>query len=479
MSHSTEPVIITSTGPVIGKAEGCSAAFLGIPFGKAGRFLPPEPVGWSQVRECFSFGAAPPQPNYWNKKQPGQVFSLVGDEDCLNLNVWTADLDPAEPLPVVVLVYGGAFQAGSNAFPDFRGDRFMGREKMVVVSVNYRVGVLGFLELGHIYGEAYAGSGNNGIRDLLLAFDWVYENIRAFGGDPDRITLAGISAGAKAIGSLITLPQIQQRCHSVIMESGAMQAFRSVETAQKPADRFLSRFPAGTDLRTLPTEKVVEEQGEFCSRDGNTCFFGPVLTAPFAPDWKERWEKGERFTGAAIIGCGRHELIPLASKPDFPLEAETVADDLFGTNGTIAKAMAAERLAQGMDTVTAWEPVLSDFMYRYYSDGLAKKLSAEGNRVYCYSFEYGLANHGMGYAYLMRSLDYGGVSLSGDKLAEAGAVADFMRSQVWRFVETGAPDPALWPAYDGARKMIFDACPHMEERPEDTLSGFPDEVYAL
>ena len=85
----------------------------------------------------------------------------------------------------------------------------------------------------------------------------------------------------------------------------------------------------------------------------------------------------------------------------------------------------------------------------------------------------------MGYAYLMRSLDYGGVSLSGDKLAEAGAVADFMRSQVWRFVETGAPDPTLWPAYDGERKMIFDACPHVEDRPHDTLTGFPDEVYAL
>ncbi len=279
-----DKIVSTDCGLVRGKRTDAGYAFLGIPFGRAERFCPPEPVTWEGVRDCLEYGPAAPQPDRQGAWPEGVPFSWNGsEEEGLNLNIWTKSTEKDANLPVVIYIYGGAFQVGSNSMPSRAGDLFMEDREMVFVAVNYRVGVLGFLEMGEIE-PSLRGSGNNGIRDLLLAIDWVRRNIRSFGGSPERIALFGISAGAKSIASLLTLPQIQECCSQVVLESGAMQAFRTEYTARAVARDFLKFLPADTSPRDLKLGELLRCQAEFCGRAGATCFFGPVLTEPFAED---------------------------------------------------------------------------------------------------------------------------------------------------------------------------------------------------
>ena len=465
--------VSTSCGQVRGQKTSAGYSFLGVPYGKAERFRPPLPVTWKEPLDCLDYGPAAPQPNYRGEKPENLSFQMVGAEDCLNLNIWTKWLDKKAKQPVVVYIYGGAFQTGRNSMPECAGDLFMEEDEMVFVSINYRVGVLGFLELSGIYGKEYRGSGNCGILDQIMAIHWIQENIASFGGDPEQITLMGISAGAKSIASLITLPEIQKICHKIILESGAMQSMRTWETANQVARRYLSYLPEGTDLRTVSADILVEAQARFCACDGCTCFFGPVLIDPFHSDWQERWEDGERFQGRAIIGGGRHELVKLVQKPYFLGQAEQIAMDMFGDNGVYALQKFKELTRRSVNPQEAWESVFSDFMYRFYSTELAKKLEADGNFVWSYSFDYGSAHHGMGFAYLMKH-----TSINGEE-NEGRSVSDFMRRQIRNFILTGEPDPKLWPQYQGGYKLVLDAQPHMEYRPNDTLTGFPPQTYVL
>lgn len=404
---------------------------------------------------------------------------MNGSEDCLHLNIWSPRIGQGEKLPVVVFVHGGAFQYGSNAVQEFAGDRFMGDEEMVFISPNYRLGVMGFLELGRACGEEWAGSGNCGMRDLLLSLKWVRENCGAFGGDPGRIILMGISAGAKVIGSLLTLPEVQEVCHRVILESGAMQSFRTVETAEAVAERFLAYLPEGTDVRTAPAETVLEAQAEFCACDGSTCFFGPVLEAPFREDWMTQWQRGDHFRGKAVIGCGRHELIRQAEKCGTEEALSRVAGELFGDQAELARRMAEERRERGLSLKEAWEPVLSDFMYRFYSNALAGRLEEDGNDVRCYSFDYGNACHGMGFAYLCGDTGYAKESLKEGSGEEARRVSERMREKILGWIRNDGASEDEWPRYRGGNKLILDAAPHMEYRPSDTLTGFPPYVYSI
>ena len=472
-------IISLPCGRIRGQKTRSGYSFLAVPYGRAQRFRPPVPARWEGVLDCVEYGSCAPQP-----RQRGQTpadfssFHTIGSEDCLNLNIWTKHIQPQARRPVVVYVHGGAFQYGRNSVPDQAGDRFMEEDDMVFVSVNYRVGILGFLELGAM-DPAYRGSGNCGIWDLLTAIRWVRENIAQFGGDPEQITLMGISAGAKSIGALLTLPEIQESCHSVILESGCMQAFRTVETARRVARRYLAYLPSGSDPRTAPLDVLLAAEAKFCACDGNTCFFGPVLTAPFRPDWRERWESGERFHGRAILGGCRHELIGLVQKPGFSQRAEQVAMELFGSNGSLAIEKHRELVEASVESQEAWEQVFSDFMYRFYTTQLAEKLEAEGNSVWSYSFDYGIAGHGMGFGYLMLQLTPPGAAPSPESEAKARPIAEFMRARFRSFILSGDPGTEIWPRYQGGYKMVFDQNPHMEYRPDDTLTGFPDQVYAL
>ena len=174
--------ITTRHGQVEGVQEGRLWAFRGIPYAKAERFGKPQPYSWEGVLDCSAFGkkaiqvydgGAP-----WQPKQERWEF----DEDCLNLNIYTPNVEGK--LPVVIYIHGGAFQDGSNQRRS--GEGMIRNHNFLYVSVNYRLGVLGYLYLGRLLGEEYQHTGNLGTLDQLAAVEWIYENIAAFGGDPER-----------------------------------------------------------------------------------------------------------------------------------------------------------------------------------------------------------------------------------------------------------------------------------------------------
>ena len=265
MSDSTDhtaPTVTTGLGTARGVWLDDVARFGGLPFAAPPvgdlRFRPPAPPQvWEGERDATGFGHVSPQ-------NPSMLSALLGEEpetqseDCLYLNVWTtAPGRPTAGLPVMVWIHGGGFEMGSGSSPMYHGEEFA-RSGVVLVSVNYRLGSLGFLELGHLDGS-YAGSGNNGLLDQVAALEWVRDHIAEFGGDPRDVTIFGESAGAMSVSLLLAMPAAKGLFHRAVAQSGALSAARTPEHATKDADEFLGRTGA-TDIDAvlaLSTEELL------------------------------------------------------------------------------------------------------------------------------------------------------------------------------------------------------------------------------
>ncbi|MFC9285253.1 carboxylesterase/lipase family protein [Streptomyces sp. NPDC057052] len=218
----------TRDGSLLGAVAGDIAVFKGIPYAAPpvgpNRFLPPGPVDpWDGVRDALAYGPTVPKGPY-----PAPFDKIIPEvdipgEDCLNLNVWTPQRKGR--LPVLVWLHGGSFTNGSGAVPLYDGSAFA-RDGVVCVTVNYRLGVDGFLHLGD------GDTANLGLLDQLAALHWVRENISAFGGDPDNVTVCGESAGAMSIGALLAMPRAAGLFRRAILQSGAAHHALSPATAR-------------------------------------------------------------------------------------------------------------------------------------------------------------------------------------------------------------------------------------------------------
>ncbi|MFH1079638.1 MAG: carboxylesterase/lipase family protein [Pseudomonadota bacterium] len=216
-TEKTPDVIQIDSGPITGKVEGGVRVFLAIPYAAPPvgelRWKPPQAVAsWTQVRNSTDFSPSCPQP----KQQDAGKFS----EDCLYLNVWTTAKKPDEKLPVMVWIHGGAFNFGSASQPEYNGKN-LARKGVVVVTVNYRLGPLGFLVHPLLSKESdHNTSGNYGLLDQIAALTWVQKNIAAFGGNPDRVTIFGQSAGSRSVSLQMISPLSAGLFHRAIAESG-------------------------------------------------------------------------------------------------------------------------------------------------------------------------------------------------------------------------------------------------------------------
>jgi len=284
---SRSTLATTVHGKVRGTVQDGIHTFKGIRYGAdtaPRRFRPalaPEP--WKKPLDATQYGAASPQ--------SGKESEPIS-EDCLFLNVWTPGLRDGAKRPVMFYIHGGAYSHGSGSSPLYDGTRLCKRGDVVVVTVNHRLNSFGYLYLARLGGEQLADSGNAGMLDLVMALQWVRDNIREFGGDPDRVMLFGQSGGGAKIATLMGMPAAQNLFHRAATMSGQQVTASGPLNATLRARAFLDalKHPV-SEIASVPMEKIIEAMSATDPVIGKgSLYFGPVLDErtlrqhPFYPD---------------------------------------------------------------------------------------------------------------------------------------------------------------------------------------------------
>ena len=298
LSNAQNYLVKTSNGEIEGTSNTDKTVriFKGIPFAAPPlgdlRWQAPQPVkSWKGVKQCTEFSASPiqnkPQPFYcWTEEFIAQPEPL--SEDCLYLNVWAPTKTSTEKLPVFVWIYGGGLNSGSANCAIYDGEE-LAKKGVVFISINYRVGVLGFMAHPELSRESgHNASGNYGFLDQMAALNWVKKNITAFGGDPANVTIAGQSAGSFSVNAIIASPLTKGLFHKAIAQSGGLLSSRlsqNLESSEKQGLAFMQKAKASTlaELRKMPAAELQKLGGQF----------GVTLDGYFLPEnLKEQFKKG-------------------------------------------------------------------------------------------------------------------------------------------------------------------------------------------
>jgi para-nitrobenzyl esterase len=505
---SLSPTVTIAEGSIRGTAsvvEGRKVSrFLGIPYAGspagARRFLPPVPAaGWAGTLDCTVPGPAAPQtPEV--PAPPGRKLRAWSENDCLNLNVWTPQVDGAG-LPVMVWVHGGAYVSGSGSDAMYDGGNLAGATGTVVVTINYRLGALGFLHLAELLGEEYADSSNSALLDVLEALRWVKRNIAAFGGDPDNVTLFGESAGAAAVGTLLGMPASQGLFRRVIMQSGTAERYRSGEDSSRISLEFLSlcglEAAQARDLLTLPVEQLLEAQEKLVRRFGAQTFavplpFQPTAGTPSLPvPPLEAVRSGLNSEAALLIGTNLNEgSFAVEMRPKNLLEpshAERAAAVLAssGAPGSAAEYALALAAASGTEPSgkQLLEAAISDVVYRQPSNRLLDARRGSTGKNFSYMFTWRSpamggklgACHALDIPFVFRQL--GSPEAGFLTRGTAPQCLSDMMSTAWAgFARTGGPAARGlpdWPDYGPGRgTMVLDEQPRIEDDPRRELREF-------
>ena len=464
-----ETVVRTAQGRVQGRAVEDAVAFLGIPYAAAPvgehRFRPAAPPPcWDGVRDATVHGPTAPMPGYpwpFDALLPNPV--VAGDE-YLNVNVWTPD-PGAGGLPVIVWIHGGAFVNGSNSVPIYDGSRFA-RDGVVLVSVNYRLGVEGFALLPD-------SVPNLGLLDQVAALQWVQENVAAFGGVPGSVTIAGESAGAMSIGALLVMPRARGLFRRAVLQSGAAHHVLSAPTATRVAGYLAEELgvPAtGEALAALAAAELVRGQKALSAQFqaapdparwgeivANLMVFEPVVDGDVLPGRPiERIAAGAAAGVEVLVGSNRQEhrlfLVPNGLV------------DLVGEQALEAVALGYRLPPGGLDRYRAANPgasagellteVMTDFFYRIPALRLAE--GQPGSRVYEFDWASPAYNgrlgacHALELPFVFDNLDAtGAAAMGGERPPQK--LADAMHGAWAAFASTGDPG---WPAYDLQRRSV-------------------------
>ncbi len=478
---TTTATVATTAGAVAGRIRRGVHEFLGVPYAAPPvgdlRFRAPQPpIPWDGTRDAAHIGASAPQIDR-DPSSPLPATGYATDEDCLFLNVYTPSPDNGAR-PVLVWIHGGSYMTGRGATVD--GGPFARNGDIVVVSINYRLGLLGFIELGHIDPEL-AGSHNNGIRDQIAALQWIQDNITAFGGDPDRVTIAGESAGAGSIMAILASPSADGLYHQAISQS-APAAFAPPST--EIADEIIARADVGSvdGLRALAADEIIEIQKQL-ARDTERA----AVNHPRLPGSSRRGLRpaidGITLTRSPLEAVAERRIplligtnldegtlfgFHLPKEIDDRLLHQLLTDHASEPDAVISSFRAEQPDA---DNRTLALSMIGDTLFRTSSLLVADSAMAGGTPVFTYLFEW-QATEFNGFFGAMHALEIPFVWQADLEGAAAGwqrimgppgswptELADNMHDAWIGFVRAGDPShPAIgdWPRYDTDRPtMVF------------------------
>ncbi len=332
VSSSDAVTVRVTGGDLRGHPAGGVYVWKGVPYasaGKARRFRSALPVpAWEGERDCVDFGPIAPQAK---AMQVPMDPAMVQDEDCLSLNVW-APRPGGEPRPVMVWIHGGAYCVGASSQSVYDGTHLAEVGDLVVVTVNYRLGVFGFIDLSTL-GEGFES--NVGLRDQIAALEWVRDNIAAFGGDPGNVTVFGESSGAASITTLMTVPRAEGLFHRAIAQSSPATSVYGAERAAAVASRFAELAGVGNGdaerLREMPFEELTAVGdrllSEIVETVPGTLAMAPVVDRDLVPKYPvAAFQKGLSHRIPLIIGTNKDEasIFRLTKSPIMPVTAGTV-----------------------------------------------------------------------------------------------------------------------------------------------------------
>jgi len=475
-------VVKIGKGYIKGLTENGISVFKGIPYAAPPigtlRFMPPvEHSSWADTLSATKFGSVATQTS-GNK--------VIGSEDCLSLNLYTPKADNRKRA-VVVWVHGGSMTSGSGK--GMNGHAFADRDDIVTITINYRLGAFGFLYLGDA-DKRYAESGNCGVLDVIAALKWINKNIAAFGGDPQRVTIMGESAGAKLISAVLVSPLSKGLFSQYIAESGSVQCIRDTITAKNERLRILQQMELGQNdvlkLLTLPADSIMKIQGIVCEGIGGNSFFGPVYDGKVIKQDGYQYAAGTNMPRIkALIGTNEYEAA-LFFNPNQDLDRNNKAylKALFGDDYPMVYAKYQQQLKTD-SPYAAGVKVLTQYMYQMHSYRFAKVLAQNNIPVWVYRYKYDDdkpfgAKHGQELQYLWNTRDPNTITDNTKK-----QLTQNMHGAWVAFIKTGNPNIATlpqWPVYNSnaRRVMAFDTTDKvigLKEVYND--KSFPSQVFML
>lgn len=489
MTSAGDLEVRTAAGAVRGRAEDGLVVFRGIPFAEPpvgeARFQAPRPVkGWEGTREAYAFGPPPPQEAGFQGRA-GELAAPVGD-DWLTVNVWTPEADPSARRPVMVWIYGGAYKLGHSGSPGYDAQHLARAGDLVVVTLNYRLGIEGFALLE-------GAPANRGLLDQVAALEWVRDNITAFGGDPGQVTVFGESAGAGSVASLLAMPSARGLFARAVAQSVPGTYFSAelardiaVEIGKEAGLAPTAAALSAVDPRQLPAagERLSARMREYDDRWGQVA---PTAT-PFSPVVDGEVLPGTPWEALASGAARDVELLVGHNRDEYRLFL-VLAD----RNGKITEEQAASALrmfAPGPDGERSYreafpdatpsdlyERVQTDWLFNLPSLRLAEAQTAGGGRAHLYELVWPApgfggalgACHGLDIPLLFGTYDadLGQLVFAGSGVPpEARALTALFQSAWTAFARTGDPG---WPAYDGEGRLarVLDVEPQVRPYPEE------------
>ncbi|MEO8315257.1 MAG: carboxylesterase family protein [Pseudomonadota bacterium] len=472
------PGVAVRTGALRGATHEGIYSFKGIPYGAPtggeSRFKPPrQPAPWQGTRDALRYGDQCPQmPPTGGNDKPDPTVKI--SEDCLVLNVWTPGLGDGKRRPVMVWLHGGGFVAGSGGAAATDGERLARRGDVVVVTLNHRLNAFGYLYLGGTAGAEFADSGNVGQLDLLLALQWVRDNIAQFGGNPAEVTLFGESGGGSKVGTLMGTPAARGLFQRAILQSGFAITGILPQDATKITDGVLKELGLSRqqvrELQRVPVDKLIDALRTVLG--GLPYGLGPVIDGrsvprhPFTPD-----APAQSADIPVMAGYNKDETTVLFPPADaFTLDWASLRAHMVTTlPGADVDAFIATLRSQRPAATPSelYFAVTTEQGMGTNARTLATRKSAQQAPVYLYRLEWESplnggklrAHHGLDVALVFDNVQ-GGTAFTGADAIAAQSVADAMSTAWIQFARTGnpnSPGEAFWPRFDAALQptMIF------------------------